>query len=205
MHLLTLIFGIVLLTKAHTLKCNQCDIGNPGSCAVKECPLAGQRCSALRLTSYAGGSKIMDVTTKSCVMAEECVEASVNFGISQTVIKNECCNSDFCNDKLSPVPSKTGPNGKKCFQCNGQDCTATLNCEGTQDHCLSGKVNTGSGTVTLKGCVSKLLCSPGNQDLTRTMGTDMSCCQGDYCNSASIKSAGILLLVAPLFSLVVLS
>ncbi|XP_068592656.1 phospholipase A2 inhibitor PIP-like [Cebidichthys violaceus] len=207
MHLLTLIFGFVLLPKAHTLTCYECVPGHSGTCQNKaiECPLSGQQCGALRLTSYAGGSKLAEVNSKSCALAPECVEASINFGISKTVINSKCCNSDFCNDQPAPVPSKSIANGKKCFQCKGKDCTATLNCEGTEDHCISTKVTAGGESITMKGCASKLVCAPEATAMSKTFGAELSCCQGNYCNSASSTSAGLLLLVAPLVSLVVLS
>ncbi|KAK9513602.1 hypothetical protein VZT92_027121 [Zoarces viviparus] len=207
MHLLTLICGIVLLSKAHTLRCYECLPGASGTCQDKaiECPLPGQQCAALRLTSYAGGSKLAEVNTKSCALAQECVDGSINFGISKTVISSKCCNSELCNNQFAPVPSKSIPNGKKCFQCNGKDCTGTLNCEGTEDHCISAKVTTGGESITLKGCASKLVCSHESTTMAGAAGAELSCCQGNYCNSASSTSAGLLLLVAPLVSLVALS
>ncbi|KAM6935691.1 uncharacterized protein PEZ65_006029 [Lycodopsis pacificus] len=207
MHLLTLICGIVLLSKAHTLRCYECVPGLSGTCKDKaiECPLAGQQCTALRLTSYAGGSKLAEVNSKSCALAQECGDASINFGISKTVISSKCCNSNLCNDQFAPEPSKSTANGKKCFQCNGKDCTATLNCEGTEDHCISTTVTTGGESITLKGCASKLACAPESTTMAGALGAETSCCQGNYCNSASSTSAGLLLLVAPLVSLVALS
>ncbi|XP_075965714.1 urokinase plasminogen activator surface receptor-like [Anarhichas minor] len=206
MHLLTLICGIVLLSKAHTLRCYECVPGASGTCQDRaiECPLSGQQCAALRLTSYAGGSILTEVNTKGCALAQECVEGSINFGISKTIITSECCNSALCNVQFAPVPSKSIANGKKCFQCNGKDCTATLNCEGTEDHCISARVTTGGESITVKGCASKVMCAPETAKMSR-VSTEISCCQGNYCNSASSTSAGLLLLVAPLVSLFALS
>ncbi|XP_039662645.1 urokinase plasminogen activator surface receptor-like [Perca fluviatilis] len=207
MHLLMLIFGIVLLPKAYTLKCYECTPGISGTCTdtSKECPLQGQQCGAIKVTSYAGGSKILDVNSKSCALAEECVEASVNFGIANTVITSNCCTSDLCNTQPAPEPSKSNPNGKKCFSCDGQKCTNTLNCEGNEDYCISTTVNAGGQTVTMKGCASKTICSTQTTQTAGALGTEISCCQGNFCNSASSASAGLLLLVAPLVSLVMLS
>ncbi|XP_075965717.1 lymphocyte antigen 6E-like [Anarhichas minor] len=203
MHLLTLICGIVLLSKAHTLRCYEC-VGLSGTCQDKtiECPSSGQQCAALHLTIYAG-SILTEVKTKGCALAQECVNASINNGISKTIITSECCNSALCNVQFAPVPSKSIANGKKCFQCNGKDCTATLNCEGTEDHCISTKVTTGGESITTKGCASKVMCAPESTTMAGTAGTEISCCQGNYCNSASSTSAGLL--VAPLVSLFALS
>ncbi|XP_045898932.1 urokinase plasminogen activator surface receptor-like [Micropterus dolomieu] len=207
MYLLTLIFGIVF-HKAYTLKCYECVLGNSGTCTdtTKECPLSGQQCGALRVLSYAGGSKLVDLNVKSCALADECIEGSVNFGISRTVITSKCCTSDLCNTQPPAEPSKSNPNGKKCFSCDGQKCTATLNCEGNEDHCISAAVNTGGVQTTVKGCASKQICSnTANPQISGAIGPEISCCQGDFCNSASSTSAGLLLLVAPLFSLVMFS
>lgn len=34
-------------------------------------------------------------------------------------------------------PSKSVANGKKCYHCNGQTCTGTLLCQGSEDYCIS--------------------------------------------------------------------
>lgn len=34
-------------------------------------------------------------------------------------------------------PSKSTPNGRKCYTCIGQLCNQTLSCEGSEDHCIS--------------------------------------------------------------------
>ncbi|XP_047454695.1 urokinase plasminogen activator surface receptor-like [Mugil cephalus] len=205
MYLLTLVLGIVLLPEAFTLRCYECTPGVTGTCTetTTQCPSEKNQCAALRVMSYAGGSKLADITGKSCAVSEECGEHSLNFGVSRTVVASKCCSSDLCNTQRVPEPSKTNPNGRKCFTCDGQTCTKTLNCEGNEDHCISATVSTGGQKVTVKGCASKVICT--NKELAQIMGltgVDMSCCQGDYCNSASSTSAGLMLLVAPLISLV---
>ncbi|XP_041843471.1 ly6/PLAUR domain-containing protein 3-like [Melanotaenia boesemani] len=85
--------------------------------------------------------------------------------------------------------SQSSPNGRKCFTCDGETCTKTVNCKGNEDHCM--KSWTVDGKNMTKGCASKSDCAP-NQVLRP--GTGMSCCQGDFCNSASSASAGLLLL-----------
>ncbi|XP_076593874.1 urokinase plasminogen activator surface receptor-like [Chaetodon auriga] len=208
MHLLGLIFGIVLLPEAYPLKCYECLPGSLGTCTdtEKEClPLTNQ-CGALRIASYAGGTELANVHMKSCVLADQCVEGSVNFGIARTVLTSKCCTSELCNAQPAPEPSKSSPNGKRCYHCDGQQCSATLNCAGNEDHCISATVTAGGAKAVMKGCASKLLCS-NTQDaqIKALIGEEITCCQGDFCNSASSTSAGLLLLVAPLISLVMFS
>ncbi|XP_051261608.1 urokinase plasminogen activator surface receptor-like [Dicentrarchus labrax] len=206
MHLLTLIFGAVLLSEAYSLICHKCLPGSTATCEFKTCPSVGYQCSVLRITSYAGGSKLSDIQMKTCVLNEDCAEGSVNFGLTRNVITSKCCNSNLCNTETAPEPSESEPNGKKCFHCNGNVCTTTVNCLGNEDHCISKTVNVGGETIITKGCASKQICSnTKNAQFKGVIGGDISCCEGDYCNSASSTSAGLLLLVTPLISLVMFS
>ncbi|KAL7393434.1 hypothetical protein ABVT39_010906 [Epinephelus coioides] len=155
---------------------------------------------------WCSGSKLADINSKGCAVAEECVEASANFGSAKTVITTKCCTSELCNTQPAPEPIKSNPNGKKCFTCDGQSCTATLNCDGNEDYCISSKVSAGNDKVTVKGCASKLVCSnTASAQMAGAIGGQVSCCQGNFCNSASSTSAGLLLLLTPLVSLVVFS
>ncbi|XP_047453832.1 urokinase plasminogen activator surface receptor-like isoform X3 [Mugil cephalus] len=203
MYLLTLVLGIVLLPEANTLTCYEC-IPLTGTCTETTtlCPTHRNQCAAL-VASYTDGSKVWNVNAKSCVAPEECGQYSANFGVSRTVIASKCCSTDLCNTQPAPEPNKTNPNGRKCFSCGGEICNTTLNCLGNEDYCISATVSTGGQNVTLKGCSSNVICT--NKELAQIMGltgVDMSCCQGDYCNSASSTGAGLMLLVAPLISLV---
>ncbi|XP_003966053.2 urokinase plasminogen activator surface receptor [Takifugu rubripes] len=208
MHLLVLVFGIVLLPKAYTLNCNKCVPGPSGTCTSSEkaCPSSKYLCGAMRIVSFVGGSKLADIPMKSCFLPEECVESSVNFGLSRIVISIACCKSDLCNTQHAPEPSKSVPNGKKCYHCNGQTCTATLPCQGSEDYCISKPVTREGKKIMVKGCATKQICSNViNPQIKAAIDGEISCCQGDYCNSAISTSASLLLLVAPLISFVMFS
>ncbi|XP_047454172.1 urokinase plasminogen activator surface receptor-like, partial [Mugil cephalus] len=211
-YLLILVIGIVLLPEASTLRCYDCIPEVTGTCnETTTCPTEKNQCAAVNLVSriyndycfIAGGSEVFNGTGKTCVLPEECGQHSVNFGVFRTVVTSKCCNTDLCNTQPAPEPSETNPNGRKCFTCVGQMCNTTLNCLGTEDSCISATVSTGGQNVTLKGCASKVLCT--NKEFLRAielLGAEVSCCQGDSCNSSSSTSAGLMLLVAPLISLV---
>ncbi|KAK2844399.1 hypothetical protein Q5P01_011058 [Channa striata] len=156
------------------------------------------------MVSYISDTKLSDISGKTCSPAEECITASINFGVARTTINNRCCTGDLCNTQPAPDLPTFSPNGKKCFTCSDQKCTSTLNCEGNEDYCVSATVATGNEKVVVKGCASKAVCSntPSAQ-MMGAVGGEISCCQGDYCNSASSTRAGLLLLLAPLISLVV--
>ncbi|XP_039877566.1 urokinase plasminogen activator surface receptor-like isoform X3 [Simochromis diagramma] len=134
------------------------------------------------------------------------ISGSVNLGFSQAVINTMCCTSDLCNSQDVPDWSISSPNGKKCFQCDGKDCTKTLSCNGNEDYCISAAVKAGGTTTKVKGCASKTICSnSATQQLSTVIGGEISCCQGDLCNRASSTTAHLLLFVAPLISSVFFS
>ncbi|KAM4579692.1 uncharacterized protein PAE49_004873 [Odontesthes bonariensis] len=191
MLLFTLVLGVWLLPKGETLTCYECLPGYSGLCLkIATCPSQNHQCASFRIMSYAGGSKFSDIQTKTCALAQECGEHSLNLGVYKDVITTKCCNSDLCNTQSAPADaSKFSPNGKKCFTCEGQTCTKTLNCEGNEDHCISATVNANGNMITTKGCASAQICSASTAAKYKAAsGLKLSCCQGDLCNSASRKT-----------------
>uniref|UniRef100_A0A8C7YZM5 UPAR/Ly6 domain-containing protein n=1 Tax=Oryzias sinensis TaxID=183150 RepID=A0A8C7YZM5_9TELE len=184
---------VVLL--GDTLRCYECITDNSGTCTPtqKECPSENHQCGATRVIYYEGGSKIHDQTEKRCALPEECGEASVNFGWSKHWSNTQCCNSNLCNNHKTT-------NGRKCFTCDGLTCDKTLACEGNEDH------SSEPGTTTIsKGCVSEVMCSASNSYLSQRTETQVSCCKGNFCNSAVTASAGLQLVVVALVSLTLFS
>ncbi|KAL3980923.1 alpha-2-macroglobulin-like protein [Sarotherodon galilaeus] len=215
MQILVLILGIVLLPKACALKCYECIPDLSGSCTetTKDCP-SNTQCGFNSIqfnfiyiapNHNKSGTKA-DVKEKGCAAAEECVQASVNYGVIQNLITSKCCTSDLCNSQDAPEGSISSPNGKKCFYCDGTDCSKTLNCNGDEDHCISTTVTAGGQKATVKGCASKVICSSTQTaQIPGITGAEISCCQGDLCNSASSTTVSLLLFVTPLISLVLFS
>lgn len=140
MYLTFLIIGILLVPEADTLKCYEC-MSHTQDCISSEMQCAAEfnRCGAMKLIVINGTFLAPYITAKICLKAEQCIQGSVNFGVSRIVSTSRCCDSDLCNTQDAPDPqSPKNPNGKKCFHCDGQgDCTGTLNCEGDEDLCIS--------------------------------------------------------------------
>ncbi|XP_034030979.1 phospholipase A2 inhibitor and Ly6/PLAUR domain-containing protein-like isoform X1 [Thalassophryne amazonica] len=195
MFFLTFILVTVLLPKASSLTC--C-IDEGSSCTSTQCS-ASELCGATRITSYEGGTQMTDLTIRSCAVAENCVSALINFGVTKTVINTVCCSADNCNNQSVPESPSRTPNGKKCFGCDGTDCTTIMNCEGTEDRWISTTASsltccTGQGSsCTSTQCSASELC--GATRITAYLGgtqiTDLtrrSCVVAENCVSASINN-----------------
>uniref|UniRef100_A0A3P9MI99 UPAR/Ly6 domain-containing protein n=1 Tax=Oryzias latipes TaxID=8090 RepID=A0A3P9MI99_ORYLA len=190
MHLFALILCIWLLPKGDTLKCFEC-ISRNCTETQRECPSENHQCGVFRAIYYAGGSKSLDQEFKTCFLPEECGETSVNYGLSKIWVKTQCCNSNLCNTQSVPDSIKTTPNGRQCFTCDGSTCDKTLACEGNEDLCVTETVDLGGNTTTVKGCISKLMCSVSNIFPSLFPRIKFSCCNGNFCNSAVTASAGL--------------
>uniref|UniRef100_A0A672JYU3 Snake toxin/toxin-like domain-containing protein n=1 Tax=Sinocyclocheilus grahami TaxID=75366 RepID=A0A672JYU3_SINGR len=118
-----------------------------------------------------GGGSLMKV--KRCAPAGDCVSGFINLGSIK--MSSSCCNTDLCNDKDAPDPSNV-PNGKRCYHCDGHNCSSILHCAGSEDRCF-----TATGMLLLaKGCVSKSVCNA--TELFSPLR--ISCCEGNMCNGA---------------------
>ncbi|MEQ2305082.1 hypothetical protein AMECASPLE_033889 [Ameca splendens] len=199
MFLFALVLGMLVLPQADTLKCYECSEDFSGTCTEKttECPSQNYQCAVGRTLGFQGGRKISDVKTKGCAVPEQCLEFSVNIGVSKYVQKTTCCSTELCNNQVPDY--KSIPNGKKCFSLDEQNSTSILNCEGDENYCFKATVNAGGQTVTLKGCASKVICTDQiTSQMKQFNGTQFSCCQGNYCNSASTASPILVHLLVPL-------
>ncbi|XP_032416764.1 lymphocyte antigen 6B-like [Xiphophorus hellerii] len=196
MFLFPLVLGVLFLPEANNLKCHECLPAPSGICTEKtaECPSQDYRCLAATEVAIKDGVVVSALNIKRCMMPDQCVENSVNYGTYRVVKNSACCNEDLCNAQIPEY--KSAPNGKMCFTCEGENCMKTLNCVGNENYCVKA---TKGKHVTLKGCASKLICSDQRASRVNQFSAEqISCCQGDYCNSASRASTYLLLLLGPL-------
>uniref|UniRef100_A0A3B5QR19 Urokinase plasminogen activator surface receptor-like n=1 Tax=Xiphophorus maculatus TaxID=8083 RepID=A0A3B5QR19_XIPMA len=185
MFLFTLVLVVLFLPEADTLTC-ECVPGPYVNCSKEttKCPSQYDRCLVATEVKVKGGANVTERNYKGCITSDLCLNYSINVGAYRIVQSSKCCSEDLCNAQINytkPEYNST-TNGKKCFSCDGENCTKTLNCAGDENYCVkvTGK------SLTLKGCASELACLDKAASLVNEFtGSNISCCQGDYCNSAS--------------------
>ncbi|XP_029105375.1 urokinase plasminogen activator surface receptor-like [Scleropages formosus] len=207
--LLQVILTCAAFSKGYPLNCYECIPGSNGKCTetTKTCPSDQTKCGSMTTTVYIGNSVLTEASAKSCAKPQECTSGSINFGVTRTAVNTECCNTGLCNSQNIPAWSKNAPNGKRCFTCNGNDCTSILNCVGDENSCLKTTVSAQGGVVTMKGCVSSNICAAAGDlsaQLGLGVGVSMNCCEGNLCNDARRTMQSILLLLVPLVSTVLI-
>ncbi|XP_043090240.1 ly6/PLAUR domain-containing protein 6B-like [Puntigrus tetrazona] len=174
---------LALCTAGQSLRCYECLAKS--SCAnqkVKTCPKGFSKCmSSTAVTQI--GTMSAKVKAKDCVV--DCVTGSMNLGIIKR--STVCCNTDQCNNRDAPDPSNV-PNGKKCYTCEGTNCSKTLSCSGNEDNCFTATASHGEQPLTVKGCVSTSICN------AKTIIDDVqkiSCCSGNLCNGVQSVSQSV--------------
>ncbi|XP_051733837.1 urokinase plasminogen activator surface receptor-like isoform X7 [Ctenopharyngodon idella] len=181
----------ILFTAGHSLRCYEC-MNVVSSCAdqkVNTCPSGSSQCmSTTRVTKDGSKNKY-----KSCV--PQCQSGFVNIGTAKSTVT--CCNTDECNVQDAPDRSSNVPNGKKCYYCDGESCTNTVSCSGTENYCIHVIETFGNQSVVSKGCVSKSFCENTAQG---PRVQNISCCEGNLCNGAQSVSQSFLFLCCSLLS-----
>ncbi|KAA0719765.1 hypothetical protein E1301_Tti019151 [Triplophysa tibetana] len=190
---------LALFAKGQSLRCFQCT-GLLGPCEKKEmtCPFGDAVCAS-QITVQYNGAASTSVQIKSCTVPKVCVNGSLNLGITRTATTMQCCNTDLCNSQDVSDSNSKNPNGKQCYYCNKDSCFNKVNCAGSEDHCIKAKANSESISMTIKGCASKSMCDALSQGFQEY--ADVSCCEGNLCNSAkSITQSFLILLSWPFIS-----
>uniref|UniRef100_A0A672KJX4 Uncharacterized protein n=1 Tax=Sinocyclocheilus grahami TaxID=75366 RepID=A0A672KJX4_SINGR len=82
-------------------------------------------------------------------------------------------------------------NGMKCYSCDGKSCSNTVTCSGSEDRCI-----TATGENLLKRRLKSFL-------FLLCLG-DISCCEGNLCNSAQSVTQSFLFLCCSLLSFILL-
>ncbi|XP_054892895.1 lymphocyte antigen 6S-like, partial [Poeciliopsis prolifica] len=139
--------------------------------------------------------------------SEMCHDFSVNNGDYRVAQKTSCCSGDLCNAQINNTKPVFKSNGRRCFSCDGENCMKTVSCAGDENYCVKATGNLQGVSLMSKGCASELICSDQFSSLLKQStseipgyftGPKISCCEGDYCNSASSASPILMLLLVPL-------
>ncbi|KAK2872337.1 hypothetical protein Q8A67_022234 [Cirrhinus molitorella] len=189
---ITVCLLFILFAGGHSFSCHQCSNTSSSCNQASQCPTGISNC----LSATATGNTTVKV--KSCAPAS-CPNGSVNLGIGR--VSSVCCNTDLCNAQDAPDLSNITPNGKMCYYCDGQSCSNTVSCSGSEDRCFNATASMGGQSTVVKGCASKSICDTPN--LIPTVG-EVSCCEGNLCNSAQSVTRSFLLLGWSLLSFILL-
>ncbi|XP_043090396.1 urokinase plasminogen activator surface receptor-like [Puntigrus tetrazona] len=184
----------VLFAAGHSFSCYQCT-SLLGSCDQTTCPVGFTNCFSATVIN--GNST--KVKVKSCALSLGCPSGSINLGIG--TISSYCCSTDLCNAQDAPDPSTNTSNGRTCYYCDGQSCSNTVSCSGTEDRCIKATGTFGGQSLVVKGCVSKLICDAAT--LIPGLG-GVSCCSGNLCNGVQSVSQSFLFLFCSLLSFMLL-
>ncbi|XP_036448319.1 urokinase plasminogen activator surface receptor-like [Colossoma macropomum] len=185
----TLVLIGVFLSEALALTCLQCSVTTNGPCQSTQNCLGMCGMSALYtqddLISYSA----------QCTPKEKCVSGNMSTAVTNYTISTGCCDSDNCIP--NPTVQSRPPSGKQCYSCSNsnKNCSTTVKCSEGQDRCIRTKVVLGNSSMTVSGCASKSFCDKTPfllSSVLRTNFTEITCCQGNLCNSAGDVKMSLL-------------
>ncbi|KAG5271041.1 hypothetical protein AALO_G00175200 [Alosa alosa] len=200
----TFVIMSLLFSQAKGLECITC-VSASGSCTGSslQCPSVLGSCASITVASFVGNSKIAEANAKSCFPNDQCVNGSLNSGSVRLTISTLCCNTDNCNTGAPAAVVNNMANRRQCFTCGLTNCSSTLQCLGNEDRCFTASVDIAGQSTTVKGCATRAVCS-GVFASQLAMPGDVSCCEGNLCNSAWSAGHSVLLLFWPLVSALLL-
>ncbi|XP_067280211.1 phospholipase A2 inhibitor gamma subunit B-like [Pseudorasbora parva] len=183
---------LILFTAGNCLKCYECVAD---SCVETTCSSGLTNCvSATFITSSPNNHSTFK--TKLCARPSDCITGSYSIGDHK--VSTSCCSTDLCNVQDAPEPSNV-PNGKKCYYCDGQNCSNNImSCSGSEDRCIKITGTNANQTVVVQGCVSKSYCEASVSNVN-LVGRS-SCCEGNLCNGAQSVTQSFLFLCGSLLS-----
>ncbi|XP_066575301.1 urokinase plasminogen activator surface receptor-like isoform X2 [Amia ocellicauda] len=138
---------------------------------------------------------------KSCAEPTGCGEPiSINFGVlGRTTVNSKCCSTELCNTQNVPAYTNNTPNSHKCFTCDKEDCTKTMNCLGPEDRCIKSFVTAGDQTIVIKGCATSNVCDlKPPKEILNTIGMELNCFERNLCNNAKRAVQNLFLLLVSL-------
>ncbi|CAM4328539.1 unnamed protein product [Leuciscus chuanchicus] len=150
------------------------------------------KCASSRRVRYMAGRK-HETIEEACVRASECKSWSITATPIRMEYSVQCCDTDMCND--SPAPDlNSQPNGKKCYSCDWEGCSQTVDCMGNENHCFTANGPFPHSSV-MKGCASEFACG-----LSGMFGPhdNVTCCEGNLCNTVQRVSQSFLFLCCSL-------
>ncbi|XP_043090229.1 lymphocyte antigen 6 family member M6 [Puntigrus tetrazona] len=168
---ISVLFLAVLFTAGHSFRCYHCN-GTTSDCEQTTC---SEYPSCFSATYFDGNITVF----KSCFLSNGCPSGSINFGT--TKLSLYCCDTDLCNAQNVSEPSNNTSNGMACYYCDGQSCSNTMSCSGTEDRCFYI-----TETYALKGCVSKSMCTTTT---FLSLISNITCCEGNLCNGDNITQS----------------
>nr|XP_055037089.1 urokinase plasminogen activator surface receptor-like [Misgurnus anguillicaudatus] len=194
---------VVLLTGGNSLTCYHC-LDQQGRCERQEDCSYDSMCAIIRKVEYKDGT-MTETNETRCVTGDYCESWSQSSALERKAVSVKCCDTDLCNDQEIPAVLNI-PNGKKCYSCDWQDCSNTVNCWGNEDYCFTtneGVLTEEEGddyyfsfqSETNKGCASKSFCEGFEKvsDYDYRNIHNVTCCEGDLCNSVKSINQNVLI------------